>query len=359
MKRDRLRNHGPRVLDELTLRGFEALVLENSLLRVTVLPEKGSDIVELRYKPLDLDVLWRAPAGFWTLERLYPADFTSRASFIDYYPGGWQEIVPNGGPGAVYRGAPFDEHGEVALLPWRWSVVMDEPAGVAVKLVARTLRVPLLVEKTLTLRDSAVLAIKETVTNTGAEAVEYMWGHHPALGAPFLDQSCVIDVPPCSGHAHPVERFPTQRLPPDRAFDWPLVESTAGEAVDLSRVQPPGSGTADLVYLTELSEAWWAVTNQRLGLSFGMAWTRETFPHLWYWHDANGTAGYPWYSGAYVLALEPWSSFPSMGLAEAVARGTNLVLQPGEQRSAELVAAFATGLRRVGHIDLDGAVSGR
>jgi hypothetical protein len=44
------------------------------------------------------------------LERLYPADLTNRRSFIDYYPGGWQEIVPNGGPSAIYAGAPFDEH---------------------------------------------------------------------------------------------------------------------------------------------------------------------------------------------------------------------------------------------------------
>jgi len=100
MFRDRLRKEGTRLIDEVTLRGFEALTLENRWLRVTLLPEKGSDIVEFLYKPLDIDVLWRAPSGFWTQEKLYPADLTTRGSFIDYYPGGWQEILPNGGPGA-------------------------------------------------------------------------------------------------------------------------------------------------------------------------------------------------------------------------------------------------------------------
>ena len=134
------------IVDQLTLRGFEALVLENSLLRTTILPEMGSDIVELRYKPLDLD-LSRARQMLWTLEKVYPTDLASRTSFLDYYPGGWQEILPNGGNASQHAGASFVEHGEVSLLPWSWQLVADEPDRVAVKLTARTLRAPLLIER--------------------------------------------------------------------------------------------------------------------------------------------------------------------------------------------------------------------
>jgi hypothetical protein len=226
---------------------------------------------------------------------------------------------------------------------WRWSWW-------------RALRAPLLVEKQVSLQEGPALFIDEVVTNTGSEAVDLMWGHHPALGAPFLDRSCVIDLPECQGRCHPVERFATQRLPPDQPFTWPIAPAGNGSGVDLSRVQPPGAGTADLVYLTDLPEGWCAVTNQHQQVSFGLAWTVEAFPHLWYWHDANGTSGYPWYGNGYVLALEPWSSYPGMGLAEAVARNTQITLQPGAQRFARLTAVLGTGMQRVERVTLDGTM---
>jgi hypothetical protein len=358
MLRDRFRKQGPRITDDLTFRGFETLVLENRWLRIVLLPEKGSDILEFVYKPLDLDFLWRAPAGFWSLDRLYAADLTSRQSFIDYYPGGWQEILPNGGPGSTLRGAPFGEHSETPLLPWRWQISADNMDRVAVTLTVKTLRVPLFVEKTISLGEGPALFIEETVLNSGAEQVDLMWGHHPALGAPFLDGSCVIDVSTSQGICHPIERFPSQRLEPNQPFSWPLAVTKSGASVDLSRVLKPDSGTADLFYLPDLSEGWCAVTNQDKRVSFGLAWTPEVFKHLWVWHDANGTDGYPWYRQGYVLALEPWSSYPGMGLEEACRLGTQLTLQPNHKLSARLTAVVGTGFQRVKSVSLGGDIQG-
>jgi len=54
------RHHGCRI-GEFVWRGHRLIVLENKRLRVGVLASKGADVVEFRYKPLDLDVLWHAP----------------------------------------------------------------------------------------------------------------------------------------------------------------------------------------------------------------------------------------------------------------------------------------------------------
>src|SRR6266511_3745216 len=54
MPHSSLRTHGCRVSDEWTHRGMRAAVLENELLRVLVLLDRGAEIVEFRYKPLDL-----------------------------------------------------------------------------------------------------------------------------------------------------------------------------------------------------------------------------------------------------------------------------------------------------------------
>ena len=55
------RNYGCRMSDECTFRGLRLVVLENEKLRVTVLVDKGTDIYEFLYKPLDIDFLWRSP----------------------------------------------------------------------------------------------------------------------------------------------------------------------------------------------------------------------------------------------------------------------------------------------------------
>ena len=71
-----------------------AVVLENEVLRVTVLLD-GGHVVEFNHKPRDLDHVWLAPDAF---PRPGP-------DFLDSYPGGWQEVLPNGGAPAG-TGAP-------------------------------------------------------------------------------------------------------------------------------------------------------------------------------------------------------------------------------------------------------------
>lgn len=357
MLRDRLRNHGARIIDDLTFRGFEAIVLENSLLRVMVLPELGSDIVEFRYKPLDLDVLWRAPNGFWSLEKPYPNDMSVRQNFLDYYPGGWQEILPNGDYASRYQGGSFPGSSETHFMPWRYEIVADEPDFVAVKFSVRLMRSPLYVEKTLSLGTGAALKIEETVHNLGREPFDLMWGHHPAFGAPFVDGSCVIDLPECQGWVHPAQRYPTQRLVPDARFAWPMAPGRDGSTIDMSRVQPQDAGTADMLFATDLSEPWFALTNQNLQVSLGFAWDLQTFPHLWLWNEAHGATGYPWYGDSYVLAIEPWSNFPG-DVPEEILRRNMITIPAGEQRSTALTACMASGLDRVEAVTLGGEIRG-
>ncbi|MFN5677839.1 MAG: hypothetical protein ACK48C_11905, partial [Roseiflexaceae bacterium] len=56
-----IHTHGCRISDEWMLRGMRTAVLENELIRVTVLLDRGAEIVELRHKPTDIDPLLRLP----------------------------------------------------------------------------------------------------------------------------------------------------------------------------------------------------------------------------------------------------------------------------------------------------------
>ena len=65
------RNHGCRVSDAWTFRGLKTAVIENELLRVVVLIDKGADIYQFVHKPSDTDFLWRSP---WGVRDPYRAD---------------------------------------------------------------------------------------------------------------------------------------------------------------------------------------------------------------------------------------------------------------------------------------------
>ena len=58
-----MRHFGVRVTDRFRLDTLRTVILENELLRVTFLVDQGCDIIELLYKPKDVDFLWRSPQG--------------------------------------------------------------------------------------------------------------------------------------------------------------------------------------------------------------------------------------------------------------------------------------------------------
>ena len=47
------------VTDDWSLKGMKVVYLENAFLRIGILADRGSDIFEFKYKPLDLDFLLR------------------------------------------------------------------------------------------------------------------------------------------------------------------------------------------------------------------------------------------------------------------------------------------------------------
>ena len=104
-----------------------------------------------------------------------------------------------------------------------------------------------------------------------------------------------------------------------------------------------------------MPEGWYAITNQRTGVGFGLVFPPDHFRYLWYWQSFRGL-GYPWYGKAYNLGLEPFTSYGNNGIEGAVENGTALLLQPGQKVAASLKAVAYTGATRVKSIAADGSV---
>lgn len=344
-----LKKHGCRAV-EFGLCGMRALALENERIRVTVLLDKGADIIEFRDKARDLDVLWGTPWGLRAPFSAMPSVYSSSGNYLDFYEGGWQELFPSIGDPARVNGAELGVHGEACLLPWQWRLVEESGERVEVQLSARMLRTPFLLSKRMSLKKGQrALWIEERALNEGGVAMPLAWGHHPALGGPFLDGELFLDIPAQMGHTFPTSFHPD--FPADTAFSWPW----AGEGLDLSAMPALKGKWAGIAYAAGLREGWCALTNPGLGLGFGLAFDKALFQNVWLWMVYEGLPHAPWYGRTRCLAMEPYSSVPDQ-LERAVERGTALTLPPGGEMETQLCAVLYETRGRVGRVDLSGGV---
>jgi hypothetical protein len=346
------RNWGARIV-EFQYHGYRMVALENRFLRIVIAADKGTDVVEFLYKPLDVDFMWHSYVGLPHFTHTILSKANPGGPFIDYYPGGWQELFPSAGDDCVYRGAHLGIHGEVCLLPWSYRIERDDPEEVSVTFSVRTLRTPFHLQKRLTLgAETAALIIEEKVRNESGETLDFMWGHHPALGAPFLDSSCRIFMPPCTVLTPDEYTSASSRLERKQRSPWPLVRGREGGDIDLSRIPGIEAGSHDMAYMTDLTGGWYAIVNEHRQVGFGMRWDEALFPCVWFWQVYRGGTGYPWFHSTYVAALEPVSSYPSP-LTKAIESGVQLTLGPGAQKETRLVAVAFADRAEVTGIDFE------
>jgi hypothetical protein len=307
------RNFGCRISDELSYRHSRLLVLENEKLRVSVLLDKGSDIIEFLYKPTDTDFMWRSPMDHVNMYK-YIQSVPNTIDFRDYYLGGWQEIFPVGADGFTLSQAKIGNHGELWGLPWKSVIIKDEPEEVQVKLWTKTVRTPFRIEKTLTLKADT-----------------------PAFGEGFLDENCMVFAPAKSVIDTP-----------KNVFSWPIHQGQ-----DFRKVWPKNSDKWNMYFLQELSDGWYAVVNQAKKIGFGMVWDKSIFRYLWFWGCYNFKDISPWYGRAYTIALEPFTSLP-----HPVDPNTRFMIPAGQTITTELKALVISGKTLIRNITPEGSVIG-
>lgn len=351
------RNYGCRVSDSWEFRGLKTVIIENELLRVVVLADKGADVYQLVHKPTDVDFLFRSPTGVKDPKKFLPTTGDPVGIWMDTYEGGWQTVFPAGGFPSTYKEADLGLHAEANLVPWDCEILEDTPECVSARFWVRTSRMPFFFTKTFTLKSgSAVLEVDQVLKNEAGEEVNCVWGEHIALGPPFLSEDCVLDLPGGLVVNHVDQFHPNNRLQPGSRTLWPKTVGIDGSDIDISAVPSIDVCTYDMSYFTEMPEGWYGITNQKKGVGLGVRYPSEIFPYLWYWQSFGGGTGYPFWGRTYNIGLEPFSSYPNDGLVNAVNNGTAMRLSAGEEVSASLKIVAYTGQERVSRINEDGHV---
>jgi hypothetical protein len=340
---------------DYSYKGMRVAYLENEVVQVGVLLDKGADIFEFTFKPLDLDFLWQSP-----IELRKPFVATSalpEGAFHDYFYGGWQEILPSAGwASEQYMGTYQGLHGEVSLLPFEATIVQDTPDCVSLRTRVRTYRSPLTLERTMSLqRNRSVLFIHERLVNESDGEYAIMWGHHPALGTPFLDENCVLKTPAKSVEV--LAFHPNGLWKPGGDYNYPLVPNLrTGQLEDITLIKSQNTKSVDVVFFKELEEGWYLINNLKQSVGFGMAWDEKLFRYLWMWQVYGGHNDYPWYGRTYNIALEPFTSYPPAGVQNAIKNGSALILKPNQVIETDMVAVaykycYATKVNRDGTLE--------
>jgi galactose mutarotase-like enzyme len=330
---------GCRIL-EYSHRGLTHLCLENDIIRVTIILDKGSDITEILYKPKDINLMWQAPGGgVRETGKMIPNTNSKMGNNLDYYEGGWHESFPGGGP---YQSNGMEQglHGEACLIPWQFCVINDTKEETTVMLWCETIRFPARIEKTITIKTgSGVINFTEELINLSNEDLEYMWGHHPVFGEPFLDSNCVIDIEAESFTTATGFNSPVSFFKEGYTGCWPSDTGKDSKLYDLSVMPANDEANAELIFISPLGEGKYTIKNEKMGLTFSVCWDKDIFDCIWYWRVLRGLPGYPWYGRTYNIGLEFWSGYPNFTGARA--NKTIKILSGGNRIKTKFTACIA------------------
>lgn len=313
---------------DLQALGLSPLILRNDFVELTLLPGKGCDIYSLIDMRTGIDVLFKTPWGVRS-PGLWSHMNSSYEHWMEAYAGGWQILLPNGGDECVEKGTTWGYHGEASLGKWSLLDRTSTEADLEIQLFT----VPLKVQRHFQL-DGPVLRIREIVTNVSQEVTEFMWSHHPAFGAPFLEDGCVLSTGFRSFIAD--ELNPGSILSPGSQHSWPIVTSTSNDRVDLRRLPGPLETRAMLGYLFDIAEPFFAITNPKKRLGIGIRWSGKVFDKAWLWQEVHSGNEWPWFGRAYAIAVEPASTIPGHGMTYAREKGFRGV-ELGASMSTELI----------------------
>jgi len=338
----RQRHHGCRAT-EWKWRGYDMLSVENEVLRLTLMVGRGCEIVELRHKARDVDVIAHASRDLPILDRYIPSTAVDGDVRFDFAGGGWQVSFPMGFTPGLYAGVHHTVHAEVSALPWDHVVTSESDESVTVEFFCRCRRLPFSLARQITLRRGSFhFLLEEVAQNECAATMEYAWGHHPDIGAPFLTPRCEIDLP--AGVITTLPPGPNgmagRRFAAGQRVESPSLVGTDGSSLSLRHPPSPESRTMDHYGVELAGDGFVAVRNPERGFGFGLTWEKSVFSHLLVWEVSHGGMRQPFWGREYLMAFEPFNVPLGKGLIDLAGKGILPTLAAGASQTSRMRAGF-------------------
>ena len=289
-------------IQESSVAGHRALVLQNRHLRAAILPALGGRV-------WTLEDLARSRQWIWHRDGVPLVAHATGASYDDVWAGGWEELFPNDAAGS-FEGRDLPDHGG-----W-WTMAFDavteaDDRAARVRLTARSTFVKAECRKTFSLdHDGSAITASYEIRSLEAQPFSFLFKQHLPVQ---ISSSCRLALP--GGRVEPVDPAFGTILTKAGSFDWP------GDA-DLRAIPPASSAAREFVYVRDLPAAWCGVDDHEHGASLRMEYDSGAMPFVWFFLSYGG------WRDVYTAVLEPCTNLPK-DLATAVRLGQSAVLDPG------------------------------
>lgn len=280
---------------------FKVFKLENNRLEVTLMPQRGGEIQQIRWKKTGFDFLCEGRPDMPDFTRPTPDSPLSpaqNAAFSNFYT-----MFPNAGPAQSYQGYQYEFHGDIRSVAWEPKVITNNVAKITLELTARSKTLPFELKRTVSLAQGAAsLSFHDELRHSGpagSPRLPFIYGFHPYFSLPLLEEGTLFKV---GGQI--ILELPSQREPTNQLF-----------SVD--------TGPAGVV----------EVYNPGLKAAFRLKFDSAFLKYTWLWFVSRPA------EKVYLGSLLPCTNFIAPqtqdGINAAIANQTALWLEPGEARSTD------------------------
>ncbi len=266
-----------------------AITLETSRVLAQFLPEQGSKLASLIYKPRNYELLVQRPAAQYRtqpfdgdyvagecsgLDDMFP---TIDTCFYDRFP---------------WEGVKMADHGEVWGLTWRYDI-----EGGRLHFVTHGVRFPYQIEKWVSFTSENILHLDYRLTNLSPFDFDFLWAAHMMIN---LEEGVELVMPPgISTIAHTFSMGGPFRQYGEEC-NWPVARQTDGTIIDLRHIRPKSTRQAYKYYVKDrLPEGWCGLRYPRSDFSLALSFPVEQVPYLGVLPNEGG------WQDLYNIFLEP------------------------------------------------------
>lgn len=263
-------------IKHMKYRELNAIKLENSVLKLIILPDKGANMASLVHKPSGRDWLWHNPKPY----RLPEYD----SLFHEFDLSGFDDCFPTVGrchyPDGAWKGIAVPDHGEVWALPWDYKI-----EGQTARFWVHGVRFPYLMEKDISLAGNEVV-ISYKVINYAPQPLKLLWAAHPLVA---VEPGMELQLPAGTSIKGDLSSLSIQtKQGKDKA-----VFLTIGDSA---------SKIARKVFTDRLPEGWCAFYEPQTGDFLKFIFPKEKIPYVGIWINQGA---FPSGERHFNAALEP------------------------------------------------------
>jgi len=263
-------------------------IMENEMLKVSILPQFGGKLQSIFSKTRQKEYLYQSGRSE-LIEPIYDM------CFGDGDISGFDEMFPaiNAGcyPMEPWKGIRVPDHGEVWSLPWDFKAGKD-----SLRMKVQGVRFPYTLEKKVELKGPDTIHLEYKAINHSCFEFPFIWAAHPLF---CCNENMEIMLPPSVKQVVNAEQG--KRLGPFAAIhSWPVTTTPCGDRYDISKISPRDCMFFEKYYAYgKVSEGWCQLLDRKTGEVIRLAYPVEKIPYLGIWVNEGG------YANQYNIALEP------------------------------------------------------